>query len=195
MSRVAAFFLLLFVSALPALSDTPSPESTVQEIVTKMKAEGNPAVIVEYVNWTKAFSQFPQNQKDQLGVKSPDEMKSFFREMLAHPSVVMKKQMESRLSTVPPDKLEEAKQSIVKIEEMMKTKETEMKERLTSTKYEVGSANINGEQATVKLTQVYKDQTRTEDVTLEKDNGRWMLPSVNMVGPPKADAPAAPAPH
>ena len=189
-SRVvlAAVFLL---TAGSAAAEAVSPEATVQEIVAKMKSEGTPAVIVEYVNWPKAYSQFPEKQKEQLEVKSPEEMKAFFKEMLAHPSVVMKKQMEARLSTVPPEKMEEAKQSIAKIEEMMKAKEVEMKDRLTTTVYEIGKSEVKGDQATVKLTQTYKDQKRTEDVTLEKDGDRWMLPSVNMVG--KQEEHGAPA--
>lgn len=181
MKRVLFLILAVLLCAGTVFAETISPEATVKEIVSKMKTAGNPAVIVEYVNWTKAFAQFPEKQKEQLNLKSAAEMKDFFREMLAHPSVVMKKQMESKLETVPADKQEEAKQSIVKIEQMMKAKEDEMRERLTTTVYEVGAAKVDGDQAHVQLTQIYKDQKRTEDVTLEKDGDRWMLPSVNMV--------------
>ncbi|MFN8392157.1 MAG: hypothetical protein U0136_17830 [Bdellovibrionota bacterium] len=180
----------VFVTASVAHAGT-SPDATVKEIVDKMKAEGNPAVIVEYVNWEKAFSQFPQQQKDQLNVKSSAELKSFFHEMLANPSGVMRKQMESKLGTVPPEKQEEAKAQIDQIEGMMKRKETELKERLTETTYEVGKPEITGNTATVKLTQSYKDQKKVEDVKLEKDGDRWLLPSVTLASaPPPQQKPA-----
>jgi len=165
------------------------PDATVQEIVDRMKKDGNPSVVVEYVNWDKAFVDFPEKQREQLSVKNAQELRSFFFEMLAHPTVMMKKQMEARLANIPPDKQEEAKQSIAKIEDMMKSKEAEMKTRLSTTKYEIGEVKIDGNRAVVKLVQTYQDQRRVEDVPLEKEGGRWLLPSVNMI-PAQNKAPA-----
>jgi hypothetical protein len=206
---VFAFTLCSFVTLASAESKKAAgkekekgPDATVQEIVGRMKKEGNPSVVVEYVNWDKAFAEFPEKQREQLSVKNPQELRTFFFEMLAHPTQTMKKQMETRLTNIPADKQEEAKQSIAKIEDMMRAKEAEMKERLSATNYEIGEVKVEGNRAVVKLVQVYQDQKRVEDVPLEKEGGRWLLPSVNMIpaaqqakapGTPPAAAPAPPA--
>lgn len=182
----------------PAAKDAKEkgPDATVQEIVGRMKKEGNPSVVVEYVNWEKAFAEFPEKQREQLSVKNSQELRTFFFEMLAHPTDMMKKQMETRLTNIPADKQEEAKQSIAKIQEMMRAKEVEMKQRLSQTEYQIGDVKVDGNKAVVKLVQTYQGQKREEDVPLEKENGRWLLPSVNMIpaAQPKAPgaAPAAP---
>jgi hypothetical protein len=193
--KKAVFALLLSPLCLAAVASADStPDGTVKEIVGKMKSQGNPGAIVEYVNWDKAFEQFPEQQKQQLNIKSADDMKGFFREMLEHPSAIMRKQMEARLSTVPPDKQEEAKASIEQLAAAMQKKEEELKDRLVNTKYEVGAPRIDGDTAVVKLTQTYKDQTKVEDVKLEKDGDHWMLPNVNLTPPAKNPAAATPAP-
>ncbi len=166
-----------------------SPDGTVREIVKRMKEEGNPSVVVDYVNWEKAYSDFPVQQREQLNVKNSGELKAFFQQMLAHPTDMMHKKMEAQLATIAPEKQEEAKSQMAKIEEMMRGKEAEMKERLTSTVYEVGKVKkIDETKAEVQLTQTYKDQKRTETITLEKDGENWLLPSVAMVPPPQRES-------
>jgi len=196
LKKCGALLLVACVFCLRAgvvLADS-TPDGTVKEIVKRMKEEGNPSVVVEYVNWEKAYADFPVKQREQLNVKNSAELKAFFQEMLAHPTDMMKKKMEQQLATVAPDKQEEAKTQMVKIEEMMRNKEAEMKERLTSTVYEVGDVKkLDNNKAEVKLTQTYKDQKRTETITLEKDGEAWLLPSVAMVAPQQKPEGAAPA--
>ncbi len=174
-----------------------SPTKTVEAIVESIKASGNASGVVEYVNWKKAYEQLPEIQRKQLGIDSSDKMKGFFTEMLASPSAALKKQMEARIQTVPADKQEQAKQSLVQFEKMMQAKEAEMKERISGTVYKVSDEKVAGNVATVKLTQTFKGETKTEEVKLEKEGDKWLLPTLNSMGgdtpPPGAGGAAAPA--
>lgn len=201
-----AFVLLAGLVATPALSHADTgPAKTVENIIAAIKSAGNASGVVDFVNWKKAYEQLPDVQRSQLQIDSPDKMKAFFKEMLTSPAATMKKQMEAKLATVPADKQEVAKQSVQKIEKMMQEKEIEMKDRIAKTEYKVSDEKISGETATVKLTQVYNGETKTEEIKLEKDGDKWLLPALNSLnggqqaGPPPSAgahpgaAPGAPA--
>lgn len=184
--------LITAVSA-PAVADS-TPAGTVTEFVEKIKAAGSPSPIVEYIDWTRAFAEFPEAQKSQLKITTADGMKSFFKDMLANPAKAMKAQMEARLAQLPPEQQEQAKASLVQLETMMQQKEAEMKDRIAKTEYKIDGTEIDGVKATVKLTQTYQGQAKTEEIKLEKIGGRWLLPSLSTAGAPSGQpAPAAQA--
>lgn len=176
-----------------ASADTSTPAGTVKEIVDKMKKDGNPAVVVDYVNWDRAFHSFPQEQKDKLNVKNSGELKTFFTEMLTHPSVMVKRQMEARMEALPEAERETARQTLASIEGKMVAKEAEIKERLKNTTYEIGESKIEGDKATVRLLQIYQAEKQDETVQLEKDGSRWLLPSTALGGQSTGAAAAQPA--
>lgn len=177
----------------PALADS-TPDGTVKEFVEKIKAAGSPSPIVEYIDWARAFAEFPEAQKSQLKITSADGMKTFFKEMLANPAKAMKAQMEARLAQLPPEQQESAKASLVQLETMMQQKEAEMKDRIAKTEYKIEGTEVDptGKKATVKLTQTYQGQAKTEEIKLEKTGERWLLPSLSTAGAPQS-APAASA--
>ncbi len=179
--------------AAPAFADS-TPDGTVKEFVEKIKAAGSPSPIVEYIDWTRAFADFPEAQKSQLNITTADGMKSFFKEMLANPAKAMKAQMEARLAKLPPEQQESAKASLAQLETMMQQKEAEMKDRIAKTEYKIESTEVNGAKATVKLTQTYQGQAKTEEIKLEKIGDRWLLPSLSTAGAPQSAPAAAPAP-
>lgn len=168
-----------------------APDVMVREVVAEIKATGNPAVIVEHVDWPEAFKSMPDPDKYQLKISNPDEMKSFFREMLTSPSAAMRKSMTERLASLPAEKQEEAKLAIEKMSERLLAREAELKQRIKDTEYTVSDPKVQGDKATVVLAQSYKGEKSEEKIELRKKNGEWMLPSMKMGGATAAPKPAA----
>lgn len=186
------FYVLVTSSLLieTALSEK-APDVMVREVVAQIKATGNPAVIVDHVDWPEAFKSMPDPDKYQLKISTPDEMKNFFREMLTSPSAAMRKSMTERLASLPAEKQEEAKLAIEKMSERLLAREAELKQRIKDTEYTVSDPKVTGDKATVVLAQTYKGEKSEEKIELRKKNGEWMLPSMKMGGATAAPKPAA----
>ena len=185
--------LVLFFLIVSSVSAEIAPDVMVREVLAKIKESGNPAEIVNHVDWPEAFKTMPEQDKLQLKIKNPDEMREFFRQMLADPSATMKRNMMERVALLPADKQEEAKAAIEQMSEKMNAREAELKQRIKETEYTVGEAKVQGDTATVMLAQSYKGEKSEEKIELRKKNGEWMLPSVRMGQPQQAGAPAGAA--
>lgn len=198
------FACLLTASASRAGAEEMTPEETVTQFVGRIKEAGSPWPIVDYINWDKAFAEFPAPQKEQLKLKDAGEMKNFFKAMLQEPAKKMKEQMEARIKEMPKEMQDKSKPMMSQLEDMMKKKEAEMKDRIAKTEYKVLESKVDGANATVKLQQKYNTEEKVEEIKLEKFGDKWLLPSIKMAqmqppgaGPstaPGAGAPATGAP-
>ena len=192
-SKIAGttFFALLAVPGVCFAESTPT--KTMQAIIDSIKSAGNPSGVVEYVNWDKAFTRLPEAQKAQLKITDPAGMKSFFKDMLTSPSATMHKQLEERLKAIPADKQADAKGQMEKMEKLMQQKEAEMKERISQTEYKISDEKVEGNNATLTLSQTFKGETKSETVKLEKEGDKWMLPALDSMGG-QSGGPQPPAP-
>lgn len=175
-------FMLIVSFSSACFADGQSPEKTLEEILGKIKEAGNASPVVEYVDWDKAFKEAPDTQKSIMKISDANGMKEFYKEVLANPSSVMKKQFESRKASMPESQRTMLEQTFTRMEAMMKEKEKEMKKKIAGTEYTIGEAKIEGDEAKVSLKQEYDGKSRTEEVTFLKSGDRWMLPAVAMLG-------------
>ncbi len=171
------FGLLVFIGTTFAEN---TPAHTVQEIINKMKETQSPVVVLDYVNWEKAFQRFPAVQKEQLKVSTPDQLKKFFDNMLRNPSAVVRERINQEINKAAPEQQENLKKNLELVVAAIAKKEDEMKKRISSTSYEVGAVEVKGGIATVMLTQTYNGEKKTEKVILEKEGERWMLPTADL---------------
>jgi hypothetical protein len=154
------------------------PNEVLKELLDKIKSQSNASAVVDYVDWQEAFNKASEEQKKNMNVTGPEQMKQFYRQILESPAVNFRKQVEERLASVPAEQKPMMEQQLKRMEEVMRKKEEEMKEKIAGTTYEIGEAKIEGNAAKVKLTQTYKGETKEEDVQFVKSGERWLLPSV-----------------
>ncbi|MCB0322401.1 MAG: hypothetical protein KDD69_02475 [Bdellovibrionales bacterium] len=175
-----------------------TPEDVLKEIVTKIKAESNTAPIVEYVDWETAFSKAPADQKTMMQIGSPEDLKSFYREMLQDPSAMMRRHVEKRLGEASPDQQAMIQATMAQMETEMQKREDEMKKRISETEYTVGESKVDGEEATVELSSSYQGDTKTHEVRFVKSGEKWLLASPGFAmeskAPTTAPGSAGPAP-
>lgn len=168
------------------------PDEVLKELLDKIKVQANASAVVDYVDWQEAYSKAPEDQKKTMNITGPDQMKQFYRQILESPAVNFRKQVEERLASVPADQKPMMEQQLKRMEELMRQKEAEMKEKIAGTTYEIGDPKIDGNIAKVKLKQTYKGETKEEEVQFVRANDRWLLPSVAvMANDSKPSAPAA----
>lgn len=179
------FVVFLAVLICPSLSFAQAPDQLLKELVDKIKAAGNPSPIVEYVKWDEAYKNIPEDQKQAMNIKSPEEMKKIYEKMLRSPSEMMKQKMEPQIKEAPPERQQIMQQAVTRMQELMAQKEKEVRERIAATTYNVGSATISGNTATVKLSQIYQGETTEDDVKFIKSGDSWLLPTASIVTKPK----------
>lgn len=173
------FFLL--ITALSSLAQAASPAETLRELVGKVKSTKSAVPIVDYVNWDLAFKDMADLEKQKLNINSASDLKKFFTKMLTSPSEAVREKMEERVNALPADKQPQARQGMQQLQQMLKAKEGEIKERLGNTEYKVQNEKIEGDKATVQLVQTYNNETKTEDVKLQNFEGRWLLPTATLM--------------
>ena len=194
MNKTMRTLLWLIGGALLTLSPTAAfanPEAIVQEIVTKIKAASNPSPIVDYVDWSKAYEKMPPMQKTMMKVDSADGMKEFYRQMLTNPAMMMEKRMKEQAASMPEAQQAAMQQSMGQIQQMLKQRQEEMKKQISETEYTVGKATVEGEKATVMLTQEFEGEKKEREIQLNKVGEKWMLDSTSMFSAPTG-GPGAP---
>lgn len=179
-------FLLSFSSLfqISNLKAESNPESTVMDAIGKMKEEGNPAPIVDFIDWEQMYSDLPEEKKSVMKVDSPDSLMHFYRKVLSSPSSEFTHLIESKLQGViekdgkagTEGKFADA---INKLQNRLKEKETEVKNKLQNTEYEVISSKIDGEKAIVELKQNYKGETKVDNIKLHQKNNKWYFSSLS----------------
>ena len=182
---------VLFASTASA---APTPETTVKEIVDKIKAAASPSPIIEYVDWDGAFQGLPEEQKAMMKITSSSEMKGLYRKILEDPIAAMKEKMKEQMATIPAEQQAAAQQQMAHMEEMIGQQKAKMTEQIKATEYEIGKSTVDGDKATVKLTQSYQGQKREEEIALVKKGDKWLLSSVDMFKPRQGPPAGAGAP-
>lgn len=155
------------------VSAQDEPSKVVSLVVNKIKKQGDPSPVVDYVYWDKIFSKLPQKNREVMNVHTPDELKEFYRKILHSPSGALENVLRSRM---------EEKLGADKTSEMLQTlrakaveKEKELKRKIKETEYIVGPSKIKGDKAKVPLTHVYRKEKKTEKVSLVKIKHSWLL--------------------
>jgi hypothetical protein len=192
------FLATLCLFFLPAHSRAASPDDVLREMVGKMKDKNSPSVVVDYVQWADAFANLSPKHKEQMHVNSPQEMKEFYRQVLANPLSVMKAQLEEQTKSVPVEKKAEYDQYMMQMEQRLTLQQQEIGRRIQQTTYEIGEAVVEGNTARVKLKQTFEGKAVEEEVKFVKAGDTWLLPSVSSVspvprGPQRAKTPPADA--
>ena len=157
-----------------------SAKQTVEEILSKMKAAESPAPVVDYVDWKGAYEKMPAAQRQAVGVESAEGLRSFYSKMMTNPKEVMEKKLEEQLASMPEEKKSMMRASMGRMEQMVDQRQEMMRKQLAETEYKVGEATMEGEVATVPITQTHNGETKQRDIKLTKVDGRWLLDSATM---------------
>lgn len=159
----------------------PTPEGTVQEMLTRLKQERDPAVMLQYVHWQSAFDNFPSAQRQEMGVDSPAAFQKYFENFFKDPSHFMREQLRGRLDALPENQRAAVQSQMDHMVQMFAEKRKEMDEKMGRTEYTIGSVDKQGNAATVEITSSLDGNQRTQRIPLEFIDGRWYLPTMKFV--------------
>ncbi len=176
--RVLSFIVYILVPAIClAAPSTGKPEVVVQSMLTELKSEADPAVLLDYVHWPTAWKSFPQTQRDKIGIRSPEELKEYFENFFKDPDQFIEKYIMSRYegSQALPE------QSITKMAETMKRKKAQMREKMKNTSYEIGKSTIQGNAASVEIVSTLNGKSKSQTLPLQNIDGKWYLPTMKLL--------------
>jgi hypothetical protein len=155
-----------------------NPEDVVNSMIKDLQKDGGPLGVVNYVDWQTAFDGVPEQERKGMGVNSPEELKTFYQKLYTDPSAFFQKQMSARLATVPADQQAAMKAQMDQMSAQMKVKFEQAKEDIKKTKFEVGSAKIDGDKAVVHVSTTLNGEKKEDDINLIKIDDKWYLPSL-----------------
>jgi UPF0176 protein len=178
---------LLWTSFFTILSSyviaTQSPENVVKEAIYKMQEKGDPSPVVEYVDWDHMFLNVPATNKKLMKVNNPQELKEFYRKVLASPSSEIADLIHSKFSesdssgeAVSKNKMNDV---LAKLQQRIQEKEKKVTKRLQESTYEVGEVTVTGEKAMVTISHTYEEITKKDEVQLHLKEGKWYFTSLS----------------
>lgn len=182
MKKTLLTFALLIFFPLQLLAEM-TPEAVVTEMFAKMKKAGSPAPMTEYIEWNEAYKNLPDMQKQQMGVKTPDELKAFMGRVLKDPSAVLKEKMEEQLAGQPPEQKEMMMRMMAGMNAQVADMQKKMSEDMKKTTMTIKSSEVKGDKATVNI-QVSKDskdgtkEEKDHTINLVKSDKRWLIPDM-----------------
>jgi len=181
MRTLAVFFIssLLFVSS--AFAEV-QPAEVVTEMIAKIKAEKNPAVIANYVHWPTAFKALDPKQKRLLEVNTADELKTYYKNLLNDPRTIILSQLEKHIQDLPEDKQAAIKARLSGIADQASSEFQKKKNKFLDSDYTVGESKISGDAASVEIFTNSQGEKKSESLSLIKVDNRWYLPSVDKLG-------------
>lgn len=196
---LAVAFLIAPTSALAA----GTPEDTVTAIVAKLKENGDPAVVLEYVSWDDALKDTPPQVLQSLGVSDAAGLKDQTGKLMAEPAKFVREKMSQRIATLPPEQQAVMNKQLEPLTQKVEQEFKDMKGKLKRTEFKVGKSEIAGDTATVDITATIDGTTQENKLKLVKRGDNWLLASPEFgkrrppaagPGAPGAGAPATGAP-
>ena len=162
-----------------------SPEETVTRILAEVKRTGSPAALIPYVDWETVFYSIPQKQRLNNRLQNAADVQKYYQQILQNPANYLEKQFEKKMAQVP----EDAKSQLeVKLQDLLAKLDAEMskvKKQMLTLEYQVGQAVVSGDKAEVPVQATISGQKKQERVKLVKRRGRWLLPSLGVLGTDK----------
>ena len=182
--KIAAIFLaLLCVLFPPVIAFAQAPDEVMREVIAKVKKTLDASPVVDYVRWDEAFSRMDAQTRMQMKVSSAEDLKEYYRQALKNPVAAMHNQLQAQIKNASPEDAQKIKEYLAKQEAQLSREQMELKKRIAATRYEVGSAKIEGNTASVKLVQNYNGEVSSEEVQMVKVGDLWLLPSVTAIAP------------
>lgn len=175
-------FSAVFILPVSALAEE-TPSEVLRSVYTKLKQDGNAAVVAQYIDWDTEFASLDEEKRKMMGVASAKEMQSYYEKVLSDPLTYLRANMMPFIDQLPEDKKESTKAEIEQVLAETEVKLTEDRKALKELKFEIGEEKIENDKATVSVTTTVKGTTKTQSITLTKVNGRWLLPSSQGLAP------------
>ena len=117
--------------------------------------------------------------RGRLGISSPIDLKNYIARSIRNPGINLKSAMDARLSTVPEEQREMLRQHFESQLKLLEEQKKILKEKLERTKMSITGTEEEGERASVTVKTEVDGISKSEDIQLEKIEGKWYFLSSN----------------
>ncbi|RMG39690.1 MAG: DUF4878 domain-containing protein [Candidatus Dadabacteria bacterium] len=156
-----------------------SPSDTFKEMVARVKKEGRPSVMLDYVHWDSAFKELSAQEKQQLGVNNSKEFKAYLSGIFDNPRKFVTERMGSYLNQMPPEQREAMVNQMVA---GMEKESAKMKKEMMESTFKILDEKTDGDRATLTVQTKSADKTETEKIHMVQVGGKWYLSSGTFAG-------------
>jgi hypothetical protein len=166
----------------PTHFGSSKPEQTVLEIISKLKSDQDPTVILDYVWWDAAFARLSDSQKKYLSVGSPGALRRYYQEFYTNPNMAIVREAAKRAENLPPEKRQQLYEFYRKQEKI--SLPAPRYTRVLHQLYEIKGESISGGSAEVELLVSEQAKSETKKINLIKVQDRWMLSCFQVIDDP-----------
>ena len=172
-------FLLLNTSVCLA---EKSPEQIVKTVFTKIKQTGTPLPVLTYVHWETVYARLSEKEKSYLSIKNPKDLRNTISEFIKSPEKLIQRNLiQTSIEGLSAEKQEALKAQISEITEKIKDRTSQNTVKLKQARFNIGTAEINGNEAIVPLNITVSGQERNESIKLVKIDEKWYFPSIDLL--------------
>lgn len=205
MSRLAVFLsaLLLMAAAAPSFpsaafaADEPptlSPDDTIREAVKRLKESKSLLVLLEYVDWDKAFTKLPKDELGLMSLRNGEDYRIYVYTKIATPRESLEQEAAAYLRTVPEAERERIDRkdldaTVARMAADMKGAFEKVRQTFVDASYTVGKSRIEGDKAYVTVTSNLEGPMETGEVLMEKRGHQWLFPSLEVFLGPAEERP------
>jgi hypothetical protein len=131
---IACLYLIFLVQ--PVAADS-ALENRVGALLKSLKERGSYSALLEYIDWPSEFGSIPKEQRENLKIKSSDQLKELVNQFLLDPSRMIETEWSNREETLTPLQKEilrpSVDQKINEVRNLWRQKNTQ----LTQTPYQI----------------------------------------------------------
>lgn len=180
--------------ALAESSSILSPDDTIREAVKRLKESNSLLVLLEYVDWDKAFKKIPPEELVMMNLRNGEDYRIYVHTKIATPRESLQQEAEAFVQTVPEKERsridrDHLKMTVTQMSADMKVAFDKVRDTFVKATYKVGSSRIEGDKAYVTVTSDLEGPMETGEVLMEKRDDKWLFPSLEVFLGPNEERP------
>ncbi|MCB0343645.1 MAG: hypothetical protein KDD66_00935 [Bdellovibrionales bacterium] len=175
-------------------ADGLSPDDTIRDAVKRLKDSKSLLVLLEYVDWDKAFKKLPPDELVVMNLRNGEDYRLYVYTKIATPKESLEQEAKAFLQTVPEAERERIDRdrlnvTVSKMAADMKVAFDKVRETFVNASYTIGKSRIEGDQAYVTVTSNLEGPMETGEVLMEKNGNKWLFPSLEVFLGPNEERP------
>ena len=177
--RIHLIVLFCLVNVSFSYADVP-PESAISDMLSMLRARGNPLPLLDYVDWETAYKKLDSEQLPKgliADVKSPQDYRSQVKRILENPERFVNAQAKSIIRDLKPKDRAVANQFLPLLPQLIESEIERFKQKQKRTRYKVGTAKLTENLAKVPIESDFEGKKQMHTISLIKKGTRWYLTS------------------
>lgn len=173
----------VFSLVLPSFARAESPIDIANRLIVELQKKQSLDPVIEQVDWQGAYEKMDPEQKKQMGIKSPEDLKALQVENYRGIGGKMKGSLEKAFNSAPPDQAALLKVMNDRLDSSLAEQKKKSEENFRQTSYSLGEAHVGENDAQIEVVKTVGERVTTSTLEFVKVKGDWKLKSAAPLSP------------